>query len=430
MKLKLIINGSETPEDYKLLRSTISTVAALRKTAVLRFSSERLVVVSTPSSSVSNSSILHGDNGQLWCTIPKDVFATYEVVSARDLNTIAMECSCDALQNIFKKYDRSISQGNDSNLIIKLQSMPEWNVNVTSNLDSKSASKVNPVCALGVTFEEIINVNPDANVVARMGGPAMNNTTKTISHSFKVPAKLLFRAQDAKIQEPMINYTQLMMYRLPGPQGEWGSGFSTFLRRVERYSTVHNIKLSGKKVWQLHDSRDASDHELKIIVDELDWYLEICWNGPLEAMVQPQTEAEATTIPEEPEVDSDKGNSEVQVEESHNQSLFIEESASVDTANTTPATTEELHKGDSRSAPVDDEQRVVHEVMVRSKDWKVCSKLYEAFEEVVLAISHDESCVFHCTLPRGSVEDEDGERPREHGQVIYYMARVKRVQAA
>ncbi|SCU87475.1 LAFA_0E06964g1_1 [Lachancea sp. 'fantastica'] len=430
MKLKLIINGSESPEDYKLLKSTMSTVAALRKTAVLRFSSERLVVVSTPSSSVSNSSILHGDNGQLWCTIPKDVFATYEVVSARDLNTIAMECSCDALQNIFRKYDRSINQGNDSNLTIKLQSMPEWNVNVTSNLDGKSAAKVNPVCALGVSFEELINTNPDANVVARMGGPALNNSTKNISHSFKVPAKLLFRAQDAKIQEPMINYTQLMMYRLPAPQGEWGSGFANFLRRVERYSTVHNIKLSGKKIWQLNESRGGSDHELKIIVDELDWYLEICWNGPLEAMIQPQADVEATPVSEESEVNGNKGNSQIPVDENHDQSLFIEESASTDTANITEATTEESHDGRSRSAPAEDEHRVIHEVVVRSRDWKVCSKLYEAFEEVVLAISHDESCVFHCTLPRGSVEDENGERPREHGQVIYYMARVKRVQAS
>ncbi|SCV00483.1 LAME_0G10022g1_1 [Lachancea meyersii CBS 8951] len=424
MKLKLVINGSESPEDYKLLKSTISTVAALRKTAVLRFSSERLVVVSTPNSSTSNSSILHGDNGQLWCTIPRDVFAAYEVVSARDLNTIAMECSCDALQNIFKKYDRSINQGNDSNLTIKLQSMPEWNVSVTSNADGKAPLKVNPVCALGVTFEEAINTNSDANAVARMGGPAHGNTTKVISHSFKVPTKLLFRAQDAKIQEPMINYTQLMMYRLPTPQGEWGAGFQSFIRRIERYSNVHNIKLSGMKFWQLQDSR-ASDHELKIIVDELDWSLEICWNGPLDAMIQPQAENEVAVAPDESRADRDGGNVEVDVEASRDQSLFIEESESLDTENT--AATEQMHNAHSGAASMQADSRSKHEVVIRSRDWKVCSKLYEAFEEVVLAISHDESCVFHCTLPRGSVEDEDGERPREHGQVIYYMARVKRV---
>lgn len=72
------------------------------------------------------------------------------------------------------------------------------------------------------------------------------------------------------------------------------------------------------------------------------------------------------------------------------------------------------------------ESSSTHEVIIRCKDWKVCSKLYAAFEEVVLAISHDESCVFHCSLDRGSLEDsEDVEKPRERGQIIYYIARSK-----
>ncbi|SCU85711.1 LANO_0C05072g1_1 [Lachancea nothofagi CBS 11611] len=424
MKLKLIINGSESPEDYKLLRSTISTVASLRKTAVLRFTSERLVIVSTPSSSTLSSSVLHGDNGQLWCTIPKDVFSSYEVVSARDLNTITMECSCDVLQNIFKKYDKSINQGNDGDMTIKLQSMPEWNVSVSSNLESgkgTTAAKTNPVCALGVTFEEVINTNMDANAAVKAGGHGDANATKIISHSFKVPTKLLFRAQDAKIREPMINYTQLMMYRLPTPLGEWGRGFQSFIRRIERYSNVHNIKLSGKKFWQ-DDSNHSNDHELKIIVNELDWYLEICWNGPLDAMIQPQdrTQEPPASPAEQMAVDV-----EIDVEETRDQSLFIEESASIDDSHA--ETTVDANVKDKTVDQTNNESPSKHEVVIRSKDWKVCSKLYEAFEEIVLAISHDESCVFHCTLPRGNVEDEEGEHPREHGQVIYYMARVRKV---
>ncbi|SCU90514.1 LADA_0F04654g1_1 [Lachancea dasiensis] len=428
MKLKLIINGPESPEDYKLLKSTISTVASLRKTAVLRFTSERLVIVSTPTSTASSSSILYADKGQLWCTIPRDVFSSYEVVSARDLNTITMECSCDVLQNIFKKYDKSISLGNEGIMTIKLQSMPEWNTNVLSNVDSKnpasSGSKVNPVCALGVTFEEVISTDIDANTAVKMGGVIGSGSTKTISHSFKVPTRLLFRAQDAKIQEPMINYTQLMMYRLPSPRGEWGRGFASFIRRIERYSNVHNIKLSGNKFWQNNDGR-VSDHEFKIVVNELDWYLEICWNGPLDAMVPPQG---ADEEPADPPAVQPEVNDEVQVEETHEQSLFIEESfasENLNSADSGPNGDEDSGKAEVSVRGPDVPSK--HEVVIRTKDWKVCSKLYEAFEEIVLAISYDESCVFHCTLPRGNIEDQDGERPREHGQVIYYMARARKI---
>lgn len=132
MKLKLIVNGCEAPDDYKLLRTTINTVASLRKTAILRFNSERLTIISTPKSSLNssnNGTILRGDTGQLWCTIPHDVFRLYTVISARELNTITMECNCDSLLSVFKRYDRVMNQGSSSNMTIKLQSMPEWNTN-------------------------------------------------------------------------------------------------------------------------------------------------------------------------------------------------------------------------------------------------------------------------------------------------------------
>ncbi|KAM3161080.1 DNA damage checkpoint control protein MEC3 [Lachancea thermotolerans] len=417
MKLKIIVNGSQSPEDFKLLKSTVATVASLRKTAVLRFTSERLVIVSSSSSTASGSSVLHGDKGQLWCTIPRDAFTFYSVVSARDLNTIAMECSCDMLHSILKKYDKTINQGNEGDMIIKLQSMPEWNANTSQASDGKngSAARINPMCALGVTFEEVVYTSTDANASVKSGG-GNSGGIKTISHSFKVPARLLFRAQDAKIQEPMINYTQLMMYRLPAPQGEWGRGFQNFLRRVERYSNVNNIKLSAKKFWQQEErtasQETACDHAFKIVVNELDWYLEICWNGPLDAMVQPENIQE--------DVQDSRAPAGADPTHAADQSLFIEDSAS----NTNDPL--DLPIENTPEAP-QDVQPSKHEVIIRCKDWKVCSKLYDVFEEVVLAISHDESCVFHCTLPRGNVEDENGERAREYGQVIYYMARAKKI---
>ena len=74
---------------------------------------------------------------------------------------------------------------------------------------------------------------------------------------------------------------------------------------------------------------------------------------------------------------------------------------------------------------------LTYEVIVRSKDWKVCSSLYLAFEEVVLAISHDELCIVHCSLDRGisdyvdTQDDDDPNSMRERGQIIYYMARSR-----
>lgn len=445
MKLKLVINGSESPDDYKLLKSTISTVASLRKTAILRFTSDRLIIISTPNSS-SNTSALTGDTGQLWCTIPRDVFSLYNVISARDLNTITMECNCDTLLSVLKKYERVTNSGGSSDMTLKLQSMPDWNIPrdpvsssstiVNGSSNGTTVSKPNPVCALGITFEEIMVMNNDLNNTGG-GGVA---TSKVVAHSFKVPAKLLFKAQDARIQEPMINYTQLMMYKLPLPSSEFGQGFSNFIKRVDRYTNVHNVKLSAKKfVKTTHTERDDTPN-LKIIVNELDWYLELCWNGPLDPVLQPDDsqrvpgqydeENAEVIIPQSLRVTDEVG------DKSLADSMVIEDSE-INYANTSVSQSFErsLSKEDtdisflpnSKGSVIEEDPPLTqHEVIIRCKDWKVCSKLYEAFEEIVLAISHDESCVFHCSLDRGSIEDEEeGERPKERGQIIYYMARSK-----
>ncbi|CAI4048016.1 hypothetical protein SUVZ_12G3200 [Saccharomyces uvarum] len=471
MKLKLIVNGCEAPDDYKLLRTTINTVASLRKTAILRFNSERLTIISTPKSSLnssSNGTILRGDTGQLWCTIPQDVFRLYTVISARELNTITMECNCDSLLSVFKRYDRVMNQGSSSNMTIKLQSMPEWNTN-NGTLSGGTAggvdttSKPNPICALGVTFEEIVHTGGPSDAVVMNGGMDDQNglpttvatgnllaSNKVIMHSFKVPVKLLFRAQDTRIQEPMINYIQLMMYKLPPISGEFGSAFHGFIRRVERYTNVNHIHLTGIKKKKQGDEGD--DVELKIIVNELDWHLEICWNGPLDSVIQQQESSSANPSqnhnmdihPEHeqeslPMIDTDKPMSSLytntrdrEIEENalYDEDLLrIEDSEIVDTRNNYTTDNSDDTRFNDVSVMVEkaeQESSSTHEVIIRCKDWKVCSKLYAAFEEVVLAISHDESCVFHCSLDRGSLEDsEDVEKPRERGQIIYYMARSK-----
>ena len=269
-------------------------------------------------------------------------------------------------------------------------------------------------------------------------------------HSFKVPVKLLFRAQDTRIQEPMINYIQLMMYKLPPISGEFGSAFHGFIRRVERYTNVNHIHLTGIKKKKQGDEGD--DVELKIIVNELDWQLEICWNGPLDSVIQQQESSSANPSqnhnmdihPEHeqeslPMIDIDKPMSSLytntrdgEIEENarYDEDLLrIEDSEIADTRNNYTTDNSDDTRFNDVSVMVEkaeQESSFTHEVIIRCKDWKVCSKLYAAFEEVVLAISHDESCVFHCSLDRGSLEDsEDVEKPRERGQIIYYMARSK-----
>ena len=454
MKLKLIINGSEFVDDYKLLKTTVSTVASLRKTAVLRFNNERLIIISTPksSSSASTGTILYGDTGQLWCTIPKDVFKLYTVISARELSSITMESNCDSLLSVFKRYDRVLSQGSSSNMTIKLQSMPEWNTNNNSSGSENSNGIPNPICALGITFEEIVHTNDngaDGNNDDHDGmiTSMLSGSNKVIMHSFKVPVKLLFRAQDARIQEPMINYTQLMMYRLPPISGEFGNGFYNFIRRVERYTNVNHLRLSGKQ--NISNEADAKNVELKIVVNELDWHLEICWNGILDPIIQPQLQQEDDNSQkyqanaQEPQllslgnIGSVEENS-MQIEEN---SMEIEDSEVIGSRNQSNYKSNTADHSSERglediSTMVEKAERentLTHEVIIRSKDWKVCAKLYNAFEEVVLAISHDESCVFHCSLDRGNIENGEGndqgntqhDIARERGQIIYYMARSK-----
>lgn len=410
MKLKLIVNGCEAPDDYKLLRTTLSTVASLRKTAVLRFTSERLVIISTPKSSGSNNStILHGDTGQIWCTIPRDLFKLYSVTSARELNTITMEYNCDSLVSVFKRYDRVISQGCSSDMTIKLQSMPEWNAAGGAG-NNASGGRVNPVCALGITFEEILHThvgnggefdNGSSTDVTKLGFPS----DKTVLHSFRIPVKLLFKAQDARIQEPMINYGNLMMYKLPPYSGEFGAGFHNFIKRVDRYTNVRHIRLSGSR---RKNGFGDEDSQFKMIVDELDWHLEVCWNGPLDAIIQQEAVSEAIEAAQTPPEDD---------------SLRVEDS---EINRTDEGVDVELVDVSAMVERAERESLSVNEVFMRCKDWKVCHKLYGAFEEVVLAISHNESCVLHCSLDRGNQEgDSNSDLPKERGQIIYYIARSK-----
>ena len=536
MKLKLIINGCESPDDYRLLRTTIATVASLRNRAILRFNSDRLVIISTPKSSLGavggsgstnlSGTALQSDSGQLWCTIPRDVFSSYTVVSAREGNSITMEYSCDLLLGVFKRYDRAISRGSPSNMTFKLQAKPEWNKGNKRSITAMSGNtkmntygvadtheqtraKPNVVCILSVTFEEVVYGSYNDNNVANFppdgvndddGGGADYNynarggtgslptipfpgNSKVVLHSFKIPVRLLYKSQDMKIQEPMINYSQLMMFKLPPVSEEYGTAFRNFIRRIERYSNLNYIILRGTRNVQ-EPSQNEEDPNgrsyygsseggtISLIVEEFHRRVEITWKGPIDHIIQgsgdgtDQTQDSSTTQGNDSQSQvrrherllnrrrssnyheigpfSATGNSNVASANNEEEDLYQIEDSDINETRVViddgPATsgggTFRGHTQSGRqkalgdiSVMVERAERTsssVHEVIIRSKDWRVCSKLYSAFEEVVLAISHDESCVFHCTLDRGSVDDAyETDKARERGQIIYYIVRAR-----
>ncbi|AAS54779.2 AGR289Cp [Eremothecium gossypii ATCC 10895] len=384
MKLKLVIDSDS--DDYRLFKTTISTVAQLRKTAVLRFTTDRLIVVSTPKTAASGA-ILSGDQGQLWCTIPRDIFTLYNVASIREQNAIAMECQCDSLVNVLRRYERC----NHGPLTIKLQSTPEWNqVHTGIQQGEENKPMGNPICALSCAFTEHLGYE---------------DSGKEVSHVFKVGVRLLYKSQDARIVEPMVNYTKLLMFQLPPVNGEYGSKFTSFVKRLDRYATLNHLMIYGDR------NSDRSDEgRLRLLVQELDWKLDVQWRGPLEMIVQ---DDQPSAVPaSEPGLVGNvrhlNAGTSMQIEDSE---MDIEATDIGNVSTSRPSTS---------VSP----QEQTSQVFIKAKDWKVCSKLYDSFEEVVLAISHDESCVLHCSLDRGTV-DEHSTKSKERGQIIYYMARSK-----
>ncbi|CCK70975.1 Mec3p KNAG_0F03130 [Huiozyma naganishii CBS 8797] len=480
MKLKLIINGYESPEDYKLLRTTISTVNALRKTAILRFTDERLTIISTPKSPFNSgeSTVLHGDNGQLWCTIPRDVFSLYNVMSIREMNTITMEFNCASLWSVFQRYERAMNQGSSSSMVWKLQNVPEWKVNEFSGSTDEeyvaNRRRANIIYGLTITFEEMVQTLENGSASATTGGPDedgnINATTTTtvrgnnniIVHSFKIPVRVLYKVQDLRMKEPMMPVEPLIL-KLPSISSEFGTPFHHFMKRVHRYSNVYNIRL--KALHRLRDSNDPAapnNVQLNIAVNELEWSLNIGWNGPLDVSFDPNERDReesknrpSASSPNEVMVPSTLQSTEgtnlnivtpytgdattaeeadmLRVEDSEMSIAYrphalahenVPESARGTPAGPTRTALEEI------SAYVEQAERESvsqSEIILKSKDWKVCTRLYTAFDDVLLAIVHNQCCLFHCSLERGEPEDSqlDASETREKGQIIYYMIRSK-----
>ncbi|EDO18195.1 hypothetical protein Kpol_543p24 [Vanderwaltozyma polyspora DSM 70294] len=453
MRLKVVVAGYDSPVDYKLLKTTIATVGSLRERSILRFIDQRLIVISSPKSYAINrgNNILTADAGQMWCSIPKDAFQLYSVESAREQNCITMEYNCSSLLSAFKRYDKAMSQGSVSDMTIKLEAMPQWNKTSANDQNSGNSSGGRQfIHALKVTFEETVHingavseiVNNTVNTNNKNGSKGdyttnfvMSGSNKVIRHSFQVPICLLHKGQDAKLQEPVINNSKLVMYKLPSISEEFGNAFYSFIKRIERYSSVTNVRLRGKHKKESTD--ENKNAEFNLLITEDDWNVNLSWNGPLEIIDDSKEDEEDENNRDTVNSISDTIRStnqvienSMQIENSMTIENTIDQDVSLERNNGYIRTNNALGDVMTMVEKAEQENSSIHEVIIKVKDWKVCGKLYSVFEDVILSISHDESCIFYCSLDRDGYDDyeaeaEEGYEGKERGQIIYYMARSR-----
>lgn len=297
MKIKLVLNGFEQPEDYKLLQTTLSTVASVREQAVLRFTKDRLIIISTPKLSGVSSNNVNVNNGQLWCTIPNDVFKCYFVSSLKD-RPVSLEVNCNRILNVLKRYDKALAQGSIASIDIRLQEIKEWkeiydrgtydrNGN-SENQENGVAVKrrnVSPIYSFTMRFQETIKSKTADlnNKNDKIMNEDFNPVNKTVIHKFMIPVKRLLWEQDASLKEPVINVSPLVL-KLPSSYGEYGRPFQGFLKRIGRYSNVKDIQLNAITF------QNGDDPQLFLSVNQVEWDLSIQWNGPLEISYDPMKE--------------------------------------------------------------------------------------------------------------------------------------------
>lgn len=223
MKLKLRTQSTET------LKTCLSQFGGLRKFAVLRFSPQKLSIISVDTTSIALEP-------QLWCNVKMlAVFSEVYVQSIRD-NVISLELNTDLLLQALRNFEKASSH----ELSIRLQ---------RKDLAGEKSNLRNASLALGY-----------ADSLASVG---------VVSHLFQIPVKILKGGHEISVlKEPELRDVDLLV-RLP-------SEFHTTFKRLDKFK-----KLPGDLVTIMASRRKGG--YMAFVLEELGKYkVTLAWNKKLE----------------------------------------------------------------------------------------------------------------------------------------------------
>lgn len=381
MRLQFNINSQDTPKQFSCFLKGLVLANSIRKSAIFKFKEEELLIILTTGSGFSSSSStsISGNTGsssqsdsQLWLKISVEpLLQSYVIKTKRVDRSVSMELALQPLIQILRQYDQMMKRGDQAhinaatmgNLEVRMTNVPkEWNLLM---LDGSSGQghqntkgqnmKNGGYGALRVSFEEQVPGKPTP-----------------LKHVTYIPLKLL--SSQYELRQPVINADQVV-YNLPQQNDmEEGKQFGRFMKRLDRFSGLEHLKVCG------------TTQELKLVVDEMDWFMEVKWNGVIDVLNR-----DTLTQHEEEEEE----------EQGHEVRLTTEEQS----------------------------------VIIRAKDWKMCTRLFDVLgEQTFLCISNKRYCLFNCMIKNTDSVDADSltqshDSLAEHGNrfmdVSFYIANCR-----
>ncbi|GMM38167.1 Mec3 protein [Saccharomycopsis crataegensis] len=325
MKLRITMSSVDQ------LRSTVSTLLALRKFCVLRFTPAYLQLISA---SISEP--------QVWAKIISEVFDSYECESIRD-NLIVMEINAESLFTVLRNFERA----NSDVMVVKLQRKLANAIDDNGTINKGASAK--RLASLTFSYNESIN--------------SSTGTATSVTHTVKIPIRLLRKESDERIIEPELHAIDLVL-RLPPTIG-------ALFRRAERFKKTRNVSVCG-----------TNQGELSLMLDEDGLRVTSSWNEKL--LVQRESTGE--------EAAGEKRD--------QNETGNIQD-PTFDRGKITNSVTES-----------DDEGSFIS-VDVRLKDWRNGLRFVENCRHVILILSASSAVVLHCSL-----DDTD------EVEIIYYINAV------
>ncbi|KAK6454548.1 checkpoint protein Hus1/Mec3 [Scheffersomyces xylosifermentans] len=228
MKLKLRTQNTET------LKTTLSLINPLRKFVTLRFTPEKLYVISVNGQSLTQEP-------QVWCNLQiSSIFDHIEIQSLRD-NTISLEINLELLLQTLRNFDRANSEG----LNIRLQRKDSAGGQGTNTGNGRTAS-------LALFYA---NVNANSN---------------TINHTFRIPVKILKNTHDMMLlKEPELTDVELIM-KLPNE-------FVSTYKRLDKFK-----KASNNETLTIKASRRGGGFLGFVLEEEGKYRVTISWNDKID----------------------------------------------------------------------------------------------------------------------------------------------------